>query len=29
DGYSLVKISDLLYKDNYVVDSNGVQKTKN
>ncbi|MEG0844600.1 MAG: polysaccharide deacetylase family protein [Romboutsia sp.] len=27
DGYELVTISDLIYQDNYIIDSNGVQKT--
>ncbi len=28
DGYEMVKISDLVHKDNYTIDSNGVQKIK-
>lgn len=27
-GYDLVKVSDLIYKDNYIIDSNGTQKIK-
>lgn len=29
DGYEIVKVSDLVHKENYTVDSNGTQKLKN
>ena len=29
DNYEMVTVSDLIYQDNYTVDSNGVQKIKN
>lgn len=28
EGYSMVKISDLVYNDNYIIDNNGLQKLK-
>lgn len=28
EGYSIVKISDLVYNDNYIIDNNGLQKLK-
>ena len=28
NGYSMVKLSDLVYKDNYIIDNNGLQKLK-
>lgn len=28
DGYEMVKVSDLVHKDNYTIDSNGVQRVK-
>ena len=27
-GYSMVKLSDLVYQDNYIIDNNGLQKLK-
>ena len=27
-GYSMVKVSDLIYKDSYTINSSGVQKTR-
>ena len=28
EGYQMVKISDLVYEDNYYIDNNGLQKLK-